>query len=78
MIFCVIYYAKIAFNDSRGVTVEEQVCFFLLILVGHQKNKSIKNAYRKSGETVNKYFNNVMNCISQLQGVLLEKPQPII
>lgn len=64
-------------SDSRDVNVEEQVCFFLHILAGHQKNRSIKHAYRRSSETVSKYFNNVLNCLLRLHDVLLKKPEPI-
>lgn len=64
-------------KDSRNVSVEEQVCFFLHILAGHQKNGSIKHTYRRSSETVSKYFNNVLKAVLRLQGVLLKKPEPI-
>ncbi|TXG57326.1 hypothetical protein EZV62_018639 [Acer yangbiense] len=59
------------------VTIEEQVCSFLHVLAHHVKNRTIGHRFNRSGETVSRYFNSVLNGIIRLQGSLLQKPNPI-
>ncbi|TXG74136.1 hypothetical protein EZV62_002715 [Acer yangbiense] len=59
------------------VTIEEQVCSFLHVLAHHVKNCTIGHRFNRSGETVSRYFNSVLNGIIRLQGSLLQKPNPI-
>ncbi|XP_034222488.1 uncharacterized protein LOC117638621 [Prunus dulcis] len=63
-------------NDGL-VTVEEQVCMFLHILAHHVKNRTIRNRFVRSGETISRYFNSVLQGILRLQGSLLRVPEPV-
>ncbi len=63
-------------NDGL-VSVEEQVCMFLHILAHHVKNCSIGSRFRRSGETISRHFNSVLNVVLRLHGSLLEAPNPI-
>ena len=62
---------------ARDVAVEEQVAIFVHILGHHIKNRVIKYRFNRSGETVSRYFNTVLNVVLLLQGVLLRTPNPI-
>ena len=63
--------------DSRYVVLEEKVAMFLWTLAHHKKNRTIKFAFMRSGQTVSKYFNDVLNSVLRLQGVLLKTPETI-
>ncbi|CAL5382364.1 unnamed protein product [Camellia sinensis] len=64
--------------DSKHVVLEEKVAMFLFVLGHHHKNRTVKFNFMRSGETVSKYFNEVLKVVLQLQGVLLKTPEPII
>lgn len=57
--------------------IEEKVAMFLNILAHHTKNRVIKFQYRRSGETVSRYFNEVLNSVLRVQGLLLRAPEPV-
>ncbi|KAL5550719.1 hypothetical protein UlMin_000895 [Ulmus minor] len=63
-------------NDGV-VSVEEQVCMFLHILAHHVKNHTIRSRFHRSGETISRHFNSVLNVVLRLHGSLLEAPNPI-
>ncbi|KAH9792262.1 DDE Tnp4 domain-containing protein [Citrus sinensis] len=63
---------------ARGsLAVEEQVCMFLHTLSHHVKNRIIGSRFFRSGETVNRYFNSVLNGVLQLHDVLLRVSDPV-
>ncbi|KAM6546031.1 hypothetical protein CsatB_026767 [Cannabis sativa] len=59
------------------VTIEEQVCIFLNILAHHVKNRTIHHKFKRSGETVSRYFNAVLSGVLRLQACLLVVPEPV-
>ncbi|KAM2549766.1 hypothetical protein TB1_014096 [Malus domestica] len=59
------------------VSVEEQVCMTLQILAHHTKNRSVGGRFYRSGETISRYFNSVLQGILRLQGILLKVTQPV-
>ncbi|KAL5813872.1 hypothetical protein ACOSQ4_024513 [Xanthoceras sorbifolium] len=63
-------------NDG-SVTVDEQVCIFLHILAHHVKNRTIRNRFLRSGETISRYFNLVLQAVLRLHGILLKFPEPV-
>ncbi|CAL5351342.1 unnamed protein product [Camellia sinensis] len=65
-------------SDSKHVVLEEKVAMFLSVLGHHHKNRTVKFNFMRSGETVSKYFNEVLKAVLQLQVVLLKTPEPII
>ncbi|KAL5795841.1 hypothetical protein ACOSQ2_000661 [Xanthoceras sorbifolium] len=56
------------------VSVEEQVSIFLHVLAHHVKNRTIRNRFRRSGETISRYFNSVLCTVLQLHNDLLVSP----
>ncbi|KAK9075689.1 hypothetical protein SSX86_004017 [Deinandra increscens subsp. villosa] len=62
---------------TKYVQVDEQVAIFLYILAHHVKNRVVKFQFRRSGETISKHFNNVLNAIIRLENELFKKPEPI-
>ncbi|KAK3221115.1 hypothetical protein Dsin_015085 [Dipteronia sinensis] len=62
-------------KQDGSVTVEEQVCIFLHILA--HKNRTIHNRFKRSGETVSRYFNAVLSGVLQLQDCLLRMPEHV-
>ena len=59
------------------VTLEEQVCIFLHILAHHAKNRTIVTRFYRSGETISRYFNSVLNGVSRLHETLLRHSDPV-
>nr|XP_048319491.1 uncharacterized protein LOC125418859 [Ziziphus jujuba var. spinosa] len=59
------------------VTLEEQMCIFLYIIAYHAKNRTIISRFYRSGETVSRYFNLVLNGVLRLHGILLRQPEPV-
>src|SRR3954467_12342485 len=59
------------------VCCEEQVAMFLHILAHHSKNRVIKFLFKRSGETVSRYFNLVLNGVLRLHETLLKAPEPV-
>ena len=45
------------------INVEEMVAMFLHILSHDLKNKMVKRLYARSGETISRYFNAVLNAV---------------
>lgn len=64
-------------SPTRHVTIGEQVAIFLTVLSHHTKNRIIKHTFRRSGYTVSKYFNRVLNTLLKLHTVLLVQPEPV-
>nr|XP_048326716.1 protein ALP1-like [Ziziphus jujuba var. spinosa] len=59
------------------VTLEEQVCIFLHIIAHHTKNRTIISRFYRSGETISRYFNSVLNGVLRLHSILLRHPKPV-
>ncbi|KAL5576205.1 hypothetical protein UlMin_017904 [Ulmus minor] len=59
------------------VTLEEQVCMFLHTLSHHVKNRTIRSRFKRSGETISRYFNSVLHGVLRLQDNLLCVPEPV-
>ncbi|XP_020263332.1 uncharacterized protein LOC109839313 [Asparagus officinalis] len=70
-------------RDSRHVTVDEQLAMTLNILGHKTKNRSIRSHFIRSGETVSRYFNKVLEAICHIRPRFLrqarnEVPQEIL
>ena len=55
-----------ALRDTWHCTVEEQVAMFLQTVGHKKKNRDIKFHFTRSGETVSRYFNEVLYAVGQL------------
>ncbi|KAL6276950.1 hypothetical protein ACE6H2_020551 [Prunus campanulata] len=76
------YLCQLVRDDGRvrtngSVTIEEQVCMFLHTLAHHVKNRTMSSRFKRSGETISRYFNSILDGVLRLQGRLLKVPEPI-
>ncbi|XP_059625295.1 uncharacterized protein LOC132268471 [Cornus florida] len=51
---------------------------FIHILAHHVKNRVIKFRFQRSGETISRHFQDVLNAVMRLEGLLLKKPEPVL
>ncbi|KAK3219194.1 hypothetical protein Dsin_013164 [Dipteronia sinensis] len=58
--------------------VEEMVAIFLHIISHDVKNRIMRRQFARSGETVSRQFNVVLNAILCLHELLLKKPKPVL
>ena len=58
--------------------VNKQVAMFLHVLAHHIKNKVIQFEFERFGETINRYFNFVLNAMMRLEWKLFKTPKPIL
>lgn len=65
-------------SNSKHLCVDEQVAMFLHILAHHMKNRVIKFKFMRSGQTISKYFHDVLHSIIRLHGELLKRPEPVL
>ncbi|KAL8457377.1 hypothetical protein ACS0TY_035294 [Phlomoides rotata] len=64
-------------RDTRNVSISEQIAIFLTVLSHHTKNRVVKHSFNRSGYTISKYFNLVLNTLLKLYNVLLVTPEPV-
>lgn len=64
-------------KPTKHMLVDEQVAMFLHILAHHVKNRVIQFEFGRSGETISRYFNFVLNAMMRLEGELFKTPEPI-
>ena len=70
-------------KDSRNISVEEQFIMTLNILGHKSKNRIVRSHFIRSGETVSRYFNKVLQAIICLRGrymrqAINDTPQEIV
>ncbi|XP_039134192.1 uncharacterized protein LOC120271579 [Dioscorea cayenensis subsp. rotundata] len=61
-------------SDTIHVAVEEQVALFLHIVGHHAKNRSMKIDFIRSGATVSRYFNDVLQAICGIRHLFVKQP----
>jgi hypothetical protein len=64
-------------KDTRNMQLEEIVAQFLYILAHHLKNRTVKNTFFRSGETVSRQFNLCLLAVLKLHHLLLKTSEPI-
>ncbi|KAL8512202.1 hypothetical protein ACS0TY_018602 [Phlomoides rotata] len=72
---CFILQSVCGLKSSRRVC--EKVAMFLSILSHHTKNRCVKFAFKRSGQTVSKHFHAMLNSVLRLHAMFLVRPQPI-
>ncbi|KAI3447131.1 hypothetical protein Pfo_003796 [Paulownia fortunei] len=50
-------------NDSREVSVEEQLAIFLMTIGHDERNKMLQEHFQHSGETISRHFNTVLKAL---------------
>ncbi|KAK6142464.1 hypothetical protein DH2020_022812 [Rehmannia glutinosa] len=62
---------------TRNVPISEQVAIFFTFLAHHKKNRVMKFDFKRSGQTISKHFNVVLEAVLRIHNLLLVDPQPI-
>ncbi|KAH0747417.1 hypothetical protein KY285_009074 [Solanum tuberosum] len=65
-------------TDSKYMSSSEKLAMFLNILAHHEKNRSIKVDYIRSGWSVSQAFNECLKAILKLAPLLLVNPKPVL
>ncbi|XP_060180692.1 protein ALP1-like [Lycium barbarum] len=64
-------------TDTNNMSSTEKLAMFLNILAHHEKNRSIKVDYIRSGWSVSQAFNECLRAILKLTPLLLVSPNPV-
>ncbi|KAH0694052.1 hypothetical protein KY285_021149 [Solanum tuberosum] len=65
-------------TDGKYMSSSEKLAMFLNILAHHEKNRSIKVDYIRSGWSVSQVFNECLRAILKLTSLFLVNPKPIL
>jgi hypothetical protein len=61
-------------SDSIHTSVEEQVSMFLHVVGHNQRFRVMHNTFRRSIETISRYFNQVLYAIGELRQEMIKPP----
>ncbi|CAL5342174.1 unnamed protein product [Camellia sinensis] len=61
-------------EHSRYLTVQEQVCIFLLTIGHNERNRVVQERFQHSGQTISKYFNRVLKAVCRLGKQVIRPP----
>ncbi|XP_077247225.1 uncharacterized protein LOC143886941 [Tasmannia lanceolata] len=61
-------------EDTIHCTVEELVAIFLSVIAHNERNRTVRATTRRSGATVSKYFNKVLDAVLILQDMFIVRP----
>ncbi|XBH98557.1 hypothetical protein VPH35_128047 [Triticum aestivum] len=61
-------------QDSINTSVEEQVAMFLHVVGHNQRFRVIHNTFRRSMETISRYFKQVLFVVGELRGEMIRRP----
>lgn len=76
-ILCDMLEQRGGLKNSKNMLVDEQVAMFLHTLAHNKKNRIIVNRFRRSGETISRYFKLVLGAVCRLHKEFYKKPVPI-
>ena len=71
---CNLFRTRQLLRDSIHSSIEEQVAMFLHVVGHNQRFRVIKLTFRRSIETVSRYFKEVLNAIIELRDELITPP----
>ena len=61
-------------QDSINTGVEEQVAMFLHVVGHNQRFRVIHNTFKRSMETISRYFKQVLFAVGELIGEMIRRP----
>lgn len=65
-------------KEYPGSTIEEQVLIFMLVVGQNMKNRVVRCLLHRSGDTISKYFHNIMGGILSLEDEFVKQPDGTI
>lgn len=71
---CNLFRDRNLLKDTINCSVEEQVAIFLHVVGHNQRFRVIHNTFRRSMETVSRYFKEVLYAIGELRGEMIRPP----
>ena len=74
---CELLETRGGLRNSKNIQVDEQVAMFLHTLAHNEKNRIIVNRFRRSGETISRYFKLVLNAVCRLHKEFYKVPVPV-
>ncbi|KAI3453559.1 hypothetical protein Pfo_010222 [Paulownia fortunei] len=61
-------------NDSREVSVEEQLAIFLMTIGHDERNRMLQERFQHSGETISRHFNTVLKALMNFSMSVIVAP----
>ncbi|KAI4971885.1 hypothetical protein ZWY2020_002799 [Hordeum vulgare] len=61
-------------QDNINTCLEEQVAMFLHVIGHNQRFRVIRNTFRRSMETISRYFKRVLFAVGELRGEMIRRP----
>nr|XP_043639522.1 protein ALP1-like [Erigeron canadensis] len=74
---CKILENRGGLSNSKNMLVDEQVAMFLHTLAHNEKNRNIGIMFKRSGETICRYFKLVLKAVCQVHKEFYKEPVPI-
>ncbi|XP_077221948.1 uncharacterized protein LOC143855764 [Tasmannia lanceolata] len=72
--FVALFRKTTLLEDTIHWTVEEQVMIFLSVISHNERDRTVRATTRRSGATVSKYFNKVLDAVLILQYMFIVRP----
>lgn len=63
-------------HDTIHCTVQEQVAIFLHTISFNTRNRNLKFYFKRSGETISRYFHTVLDAIIDMEDIFIRRPSP--
>jgi hypothetical protein len=71
---CDLFRARDLVKDTINATVEEQVAMFLHVVGHNERFRVIDLTFRRSGETICRFFQKVLHAVGELRNELIVPP----
>jgi hypothetical protein len=76
--FCDLFRNRGLLRDSINSNIEEQVAMFLLVVGHNQRFRVLKPIFRRSLETISRYFQEVLYAVDELRNEMIVPPSSAI
>ena len=73
-LICGLFRSQHLLRDSIHSSVEEQVAMFLHVVGHNQRFRVLKFTFRRSTETISRYFHEVLSAIGELRTEMITPP----
>lgn len=75
---CDLFHSRGLLRDSINSQIEEQVAMFLLVVGHNQRFRVIKQTFRRSTETISRYFQEVLYAVGELRAEIIVPPSTFV
>jgi hypothetical protein len=74
---CDLFRTRDLLRDNINSQIEEQVAMFLLVIDYNQRFRVIKHTFRRSTETISRYFQEVLYVVGELRAEMIVPPTSV-